>query len=258
MDVRDYNRRAWDGLVERGDRWTVPVSPETIEAARRGEWSIVLTPTKPVPREWFPPLEGREVLVLAGGGGQQGPVLAAAGATVTVLDNSPRQLEQDQRVARRDGLTLHCREGDMADLSGFGADSFDLIVHPCSNCFVPDVRKVWRECSRVVRQGGAVLSGFINPLLFLFSDDPGEAEDLTVRYRIPYSDLESLGEEDRLKLVAQEEPMAFGHTLDDLLGGQLDAGLLISGFYEDTWPDRPISRYIASFMATRAVKGTIG
>ncbi|GIV76742.1 MAG: hypothetical protein KatS3mg050_1136 [Litorilinea sp.] len=125
MDVRAYNRRAWDKAVERGSEWTVPVGPEVIAAARRGEWQIILTPTRPVPRHWFPAdLRGCEILCLASGGGQQGPILAAAGASVTVLDNSPRQLAQDRRVARREGLSLRLVEGDMADLSPFPDASF--------------------------------------------------------------------------------------------------------------------------------------
>ena len=36
MDVRGYNEEAWDRQVEGGNEWTVPVEPETIEAARRG------------------------------------------------------------------------------------------------------------------------------------------------------------------------------------------------------------------------------
>ena len=91
-DVFVYNRQAWDRQVQRGNRWTVPVSSEQIARARNGDWSIVLTPTKPVPLEWFPPLVGLDVLCLASGGGQQGPILAAAGANVTVFDNSPARL----------------------------------------------------------------------------------------------------------------------------------------------------------------------
>src|SRR5262249_2109595 len=117
MDILSYNRHAWDRKVAEGDRWTIPVGPEVIAAARRGAWQVVLTPTRPVPREWFPALASLEVLCLASGGGQQSPVLAAAGASVTVLDNSPMQLAQDRLVADRDGLTIQTVQGDMADLS---------------------------------------------------------------------------------------------------------------------------------------------
>jgi hypothetical protein len=85
MDVRAYNREAWDKLVESGDRWTVPVTTDEIQRAKQGEWQIVLTPTMPVPKSWFPDLHGASTLCLASGGGQQGPILAAAGAKVTVL-----------------------------------------------------------------------------------------------------------------------------------------------------------------------------
>src|SRR5438128_538893 len=127
-DVRTYNSRAWDKAVERASQWTVPVAADVIAAARQGEWQIVLTPTKPVPRVWFPPLFGLAVLGLASGGGQQGPVLAAAGAHVTIFDNSPQQLAQDRAVAAREALTIQTIEGDMADLSVFADASFDLIV----------------------------------------------------------------------------------------------------------------------------------
>lgn len=170
MDVRTYNREAWDRLVEERNRWTVPVTSDDVQRAKRGDWQIVLTPTKPVPRTWFPKLPNTDTLCLASAGGQQGPILAAAGAKVTVLDASPRQLEQDRTVADRDGLELETVEGDMADLSMFAEATFALIIHPCSNCFVPDVRPVWRECYRVLRPGGILLAGFMNPVRYIFDD----------------------------------------------------------------------------------------
>ena len=130
MDVRSYNRHAWDRQVEKGNRWTLPVGPDVIAAARRGDWQLVLTPTRPVPREWFPKLAGEAVLCLASGGGQQAPVLAAAGAVVTVLDNSPAQLAQDRLVAERERLDIQTLLGDMADLSAFADGAFGLIFHP--------------------------------------------------------------------------------------------------------------------------------
>ncbi len=55
MNVVEFNRSAWDRQVEGGENpWTKPVSRQQIEAARRGEWTIVLTEQKPVPASWFP------------------------------------------------------------------------------------------------------------------------------------------------------------------------------------------------------------
>jgi SAM-dependent methyltransferase len=86
-----------------------------------------------------------------GGAASKGPVLAAAGAAVTVLAASSAQLDRDRLVARREGLQIRTVEGDMADLSAFPDGCFGLVLPPCSNCFVPDVRPVWREAFRVLR-----------------------------------------------------------------------------------------------------------
>jgi SAM-dependent methyltransferase len=254
MDVRLYNRHAWDRQVEKGNRWTIPVGPEEIAAARRGQWQVVLTPTKPVPRDWFPPLAGLEVLCLASGGGQQAPLLAAAGASVTVLDNSPAQLAQDRLVAQREGLKIETVEGDMADLSAFPDGRFGLVFHPCANCFVPQIRPVWREAFRVLKGGGILLAGFSNPALYLFDDALAEKGELVVRHAVPYSDVDSLTEAERRRYTDKGEPLVYGHTLEDQVGGQLDAGFVLTGFYEDRDPTHPLAKFLPAFIATRAVK----
>ena len=255
MDVRGYNREAWDREVERGNEWTVPVEEDVIEAARRGRWEVLLTNTKPVPKAWFPDLEGADVLCLASGGGQQAPIFAAAGASVTVLDNSPRQLAQDRFVAERDSLALKTVEGDMADLSVFPDESFDLVFHPVSNLFVPEVRPVWAEAFRVLRREGVLLAGFINPACFIFdlelADRSGE---LRVRYALPYADVTSLSEEERERQIDRGEPLEFSHTLEDQIGGQIEAGFVISGLYEDRHRDDALAAYMPTCIATRAVK----
>jgi SAM-dependent methyltransferase len=258
MNIREYNRDAWDREVKKSNRWTLPVDCDTIAKARRADWQIVLTPTIPVPADWFPQIKGADVLCLASGGGQQGPVLAAAGAEVTVLDNSPLQLEQDRFVAERDGLHIRLVEGDMANLGMFDSMSYDLIVHPVSNTFVPDVRPVWREAFRVLRQGGILLAGFMNPAAYLVDYELAESTGiLQVMYRIPYSDLRDLPEDERKRRQEQREPMEFSHTLDDQIGGQLAAGFIITGFYEDRTPpskEEPLTVYMPNCMATRAIK----
>jgi SAM-dependent methyltransferase len=259
MDIREYNRAAWDQNVERQNKWTVPICTETVQRARQGEFELLLTPTKPVPMNWFPKLAGTQTLCLASGGGQQGPLLSAAGAVVTVFDNSPKQLEQDRLVANRDGLAIETVEGDMADLSMFADQSFDLIVHPVSNVFVPDVRPVWREAFRVLRHGGVLLAGFDNPVCHIFDVGLAEQGKLKVKYSLPYSDLTSLRDDERQKLMENGDPLEFGHLLEDQIGGQTDAGFAIVGFYEDRYPaseNDALSKYMPNMIATRAVKNT--
>ena len=201
------------------------------------------------------------MLCLASGGGQQGPLLAAAGARVTVYDNSPRQLGQDRHVADRDGLQLETVEGDMRDLSQLADETFDLIVHPVSNTFVPDVRPVWREAHRVLRPGAHLLAGFDSPVAHLFDDAAYERGELVVAHVLPYSETESLPADEVARRRESGAPLEFGHTLDDQLGGQLEAGFVICRYYDDAYPpeDRDLlGQYMPTFMATRARKGERG
>ncbi|MCF6138944.1 class I SAM-dependent methyltransferase [Pseudalkalibacillus berkeleyi] len=255
MDLKKHNEKAWDRLVEKGDGWTVPVSAEEVEKARDGEWDIVLTPTKPIPKNWFPSLKGKNVLCLASGGGQQGPILAAAGANVTVFDQSNNQLAQDQYVAERDGLKIQTVQGSMDDLSVFEDCAFDLIIHPVSNVFIEDVLPVWKEAFRVLKPGGSLLSGSSNPLLYIFSEDQMDQGNLIVEHSIPYSDVKNLSKEKLEILKDDHAPFQFGHTLEDLIQGQISAGFMIAGFYEDNFGGKMVlDQYINSFFATKAVK----
>jgi SAM-dependent methyltransferase len=253
MDVRAYNREKWDQQVEQGNPWTIPSSPEVILAARQGKWAVLLTEFTSVPRSWFPQdLHGVHILCLASGGGQQGPILAAAGANVTVFDNSPRQLEQDRMVAKRDGLKLITVEGDMRDLSVFADGSFDLVVHPVSNCFCPEVQPVWKEAFRVLRPGGTLLAGFNNPDLYIFDFALEEQGVFEVKYPLPFDALK-LSEDERRSLFSNDSPLEFSHTLERQIGGQLEAGFLLSGLYEDK-TSSPIGKYMPGYYATRAIK----
>ena len=258
IDVRAYNREAWNHQVESGNEWTVPVSPEAIAEAREGRWQVVLTALRPVPREWFPAMPGADVLCLACGGGQQGPIFAAASANVTVFDNSPRQLAQDRLVAERDGLAIRTVEGDMADLSVFADGCFDLVFHPVSNVFAEDVLPVWREAYRVLRPGGILLAGFMNPAICIFdfalADEKGILE---VAYTLPYSALADLTDDQLARCFAEHWPLEFSHSLEEQIGGQLAAGFLLAGLFEDRYPPErndAISRIMPVFIATRAVK----
>ena len=263
MDILKHNSAAWDKYVEGGIEWSIPVDEASISAARQGNNSIWLTDKTPVPSDWFEGIPGRDALCLASGGGQQVPLLAAAGYNVTSYDNSPRQLAQDKFVAERDALNIHTMQGDMADLSVFEDASFDLVFHPISNLFAESVLPVWREAYRVLRPGGILMTGFINPIEFIFDrariEETGE---LVVRYKLPYSDSESLSDGELRRLLEKGDALEFGHTLTDQIGGQCAAGFVITDFYEDRRlpSDDPndheflLSQYTPVYIATRALK----
>lgn len=255
-----YNREAWDRQVAESNMWTRPVSAGVIEAARRGEWSAALIGLQPTPRDWFPDeIAGLDVLCLASGGGQQGPLLAAAGARVTVFDNSPAQLELDRTVSDTHDLGIETRLGDMADLSAFSNESFDVVFHPVSNVFVPNVRPVWQEAFRVLRPGGRLLAGFMNPACFIFDYELFEKTgERRVRYPVPFADARDLPPEELADIRERRQPVTFGHTLADQIGGQLEAGFQLVGFDEgergELEQQGPLEGYLATYIATCAVK----
>lgn len=249
-----YNAAAWDKKVAQGWEWTIPEPPEKIAAAKAGRFEIYLTPSKPVPADWTGNVKGKKILGLACGGGQQCPLLAAAGGIVTVFDNSPAQLAQDEKVAARDNLSMTFVQGDMRDLSCFEDGVFDLIVHPVSNTYVDDPRPVWKEAYRVLKTGGVLISGMTNPLIYLFDNIKGDHKTLT--YKLPYSDKDSLPEDELKRLIDNHDPLEFSHTLETQIGGQTAAGFAIVGFFEDNDPatENAVARYCDTYFATKAVK----
>ncbi len=194
-------------------------------------------------------------MCLASGGGQQAPVLAAAGAAVVSFDLSEEQLSKDKFVAERDGLDVQCVQGDMANLAAFSDEVFDLIFHPVSNVFVPDVAPVWRECFRVLRTGGRLLAGFMSPAFFLF-DHESATDNRVMRFKLPYREPENLSGAGKAAVQEEGRALVFGHTLESQIGGQLSAGFVLRELYEDYWNDEatPLNRFFPAFIATWAEK----
>ena len=249
----EENSRIWDERSENNDTWSIPVTSEMVKLAREGSWSIVLTPTKPVPANWFPDkLEGKKILCLASGGGQQGPILAATGADVTVFDNSIKQLEKDVFVAQRDNLKIKTVQGNMQDLSMFEDEYFDCIVHPWSNGYIDNVLPVWRECARILKKNGLLLAGFGNPIEYIFDVGKLEKGILEVANTIPYADIDHMDDPETRKVV-ESEGYLWGHTLEDQIQGQIDAGFAIIGFYEDIG-GTALDKFINASIATKAIK----
>ena len=174
----DINAETIGRWVDEGWEWGTPIDHETYRRASAGDWQVLLTPTRPVPRTWFGELEGARVLGLASGGGQQCPIFAAAGAQVTVLDYTPAQLESELLVAEREGYPIACIRADMTRPLPFPDESFDLVFNPVSLCYVREVEPIWREAARVLVPGGSLLTGFdtvINYIVDKLNGVVGEA-----------------------------------------------------------------------------------
>ena len=255
FDIIKHNAIAWDVESIEESPWCTPVSKEIIRDAEKGEIKLRLTPNKFVPKEWLEEIKGKEVLCIGSGGGQQAPILAATGAKVTSVDTSQEQLNKDLYVANRDGLKLLTIKANMSDLSNFKGETFDLIINAASTVFVPDVEKVWREFYRVLKPCGELFSGMMNPSFFLF--DHAEAEEsgvLEVKHKLPYSDIESLHKKELKRIIDDEVPIVWSHSLESLIGGQTKAGFLILDLYEDWWAedDTLLNKFSPTTFVTRA------
>jgi SAM-dependent methyltransferase len=249
MDYTEINAKAVDRWIEDGWEWGVPISHEQFEDALNGKWSMLLTPNKPVPKEWYPDLRGKKVLGLASGGGQQMPIFAACGAECTVLDYSEKQIESDLSVAEREGYKINAVRADMTKPLPFDNDSFDLIFHPVSNCFIEDVMHVWKECYRILKKDGRLMAGLDNGFNYLF-DEENEKE---VKYRLPFNPLK---DKEQLKSLEKDNSgIQFSHTLEEQIRGQLKAGFMLIDLYEDTNGQGILREYgVPTFWATLAVK----
>lgn len=249
MSYQEINAKTIDRWVQEGWEWGQPIDHAAYEAARQGVWDVKLTPTKYVPHQWFGALKGRRVLGLASGGGQQMPVFAALGAACTVLDYSEAQLDSERLVARREGYAIEIVRGDMTKRLPFADESFDLIFHPVSNCYVEEVAPIWRECWRVLKPSGVLLAGLDNGINYLFAGD----DETAVVNSLPFNPLKN--PEQMRQLEEDDDGVQFSHTLEEQIGGQLAAGFRLTDLYEDTNGSGRLHQLnIPCFIATRAVK----
>ena len=245
-----------------GWHWGVPVTTEECAQARNGQWRVLLTPDTAVPHDWFPPWQGTKLLGLASGGGQQMPIFSILGADCTVMDLSDKMLDNEREVAAREGYEINIVKADMTQPFPFDDESFDVIFHPVSNVYIEDVHHVWRECYRILKPGGVLLSGLCNGLNFAFDDYDNP---LTVNERLPYNPLKNPAQMAGL-LADNDDSIQFSHGFDEQIGGQLKAGFVITAAYEDhdsthydgKAPDKICKALkdagISTYWATRAVK----
>lgn len=248
MNYQDMNARAVDSWCRSGWQWGKAISHEEYQRALNGEWDVVLTPTKAVPYHWFGELKGKTVLGLASGGGQQIPIFSALGANCTVLDYSSEQCAREREVAQREGYDVQIVQFDMTQPLPFADETFDLIFHPVSNCYAEKVKPIFKECFRVLKKGGILLCGLDNGILYAFDDTETE-----IKYKLPFDPLHDPQQyEDSIK---NDWGIQFSHTLEEQIGGQLEAGFVLTDLYEDTSGSGKLHEYnIPTFLATRAVK----
>lgn len=245
---QDINKETIDRWVEEGWEWGKSISHEDYIKAKNGEWKVFLTPTVAVPIDWLGDLKRKKILGLASGGGQQMPIFNALGAICSVIDYSSKQIESEDNVAKREGYTIEAIEGDMTKKLPFDDDTFDIVFHPVSNCYVEDVQHIFNEAYRVLKKGGIFLAGLNNEINYIV--DQNERE---IVWKMPFNPLQD--EKAKEFMVKEDAGMQFSHDMTEQIGGQLKAGFTLVDIYEDTNGfGRLHELNIKSFIATKSIK----
>ncbi len=242
--AREHNRRAWNARVRSRQRFTKPAADEDISALTQLDTS------------WLGSVAGLRVLCLAGGGGRQSAIYAAAGAQVTVVDISPEMLALDRAVATERGFDIRVIETSMDDLSMFAPGSFDVVVQPVSTCYVPDVLAVYRQVSRVTAPGGLYISQHKQPASLQASVEPS---------RRGYELSEPYYRTGPLPMVSgslhrEEGTLEFLHRWEELIGGLCRAGFVVEDLSEPLHarPEATLgdfahrSQYVAPYVRIKA------
>lgn len=245
---QDINARTIDRWIADGWEWGKPISHELYKKALAGDWQVCLTPTKSVPHEWFGSLQGKKLLGLASGGGQQMPIFHAAGADCAVLDYSEQQIASERAVAERESYSINAIRADMTKSLPFGNAEFDIVFNPVSLCYVKDVAPIFKECYRVLKKDGVFMAGLDIGTNFITDD----AEEKIVN-SLPF---DPIANPKYMKQLQDNDcGVQFSHTVGELLGELLKAGFVLTDVYEDTNGEGRLHELnIPSFIAVRAVK----
>ena len=165
-----------------------------------------------------------------------------------MLDYSDEQLASEKMVAERENYKVNIVKADMTKPLPFEDESFDIIFHPVSNCYIESVEPVFKECYRILKKGGILLCGLGTEINYLVDENEEK-----IVFSMPFNPLKN--EEHREFLEKLDSGYQFSHTLSEQLGGQLKAGFILTNIEDDTnGMGRLHEMNISTYIMTRAIK----
>jgi ubiquinone/menaquinone biosynthesis C-methylase UbiE len=233
-EVAKYNRARWKALAEANALFTRPKLNLDVESARK----IVDADDR------FGDLTGKDVLCLAGGGGQQSAAFAVLAANVSVFDLSAEQLERDKEIAKHYKKNIQIFQGDMRNLDIFATASFDIVHHPYSLNFVPDANEIFRQVRRILRTGGLYRFNCANPFTMGMERNSWNGEGYVLKNayfsndEITYNDQDWVYDKNKHEPIPN--PIEYRHSLSNLINGLVDSGFEILNVSDksDMYPDQ--------------------
>lgn len=220
-EIAKYNKARWKALAEANALFTRPKLNLDAGSARKMVDAD----------ERFGDLTDKDVLCLAGGGGQQSAAFAVLGANVSVFDISVEQLERDKEIAKHYQTKINIFQGDMRNLDCFATSSFDIVHHAYSLNFVPDATAVFRQVVRILRTGGFYRVSCANPFLMGMEQSSWNGEGYVLKKpyfkdeKITYNDQDWVYDKNEHEPIPN--PIEYRHSLSKLINGLVDAGLAI-------------------------------
>lgn len=255
-DYIKFNQERWNNVSRnKGNSFTIPLTTEEYKEAIENELDVSLTIGKSVPLEWFEKAKGTKLLGLACGGGQQGPIFAGKGYDTTIMDYSEEQLQKDRMVAQREQIELNTIQADMTQPFPFDSETFDIIFCPVSNAYIQDLENMYIESYRVLKPGGLLMVGYMNPWIYMYDgDDVWDYPDkeLMLKYSLPYNSVEL--EKEGKVVINPEYGYEFSHTLETQIGNQLKAGFVMVDFYESKDFRNRLSKFGSDYLANLCLK----
>ena len=217
------------------------------------------------PLGWLgPSIAGWQVLCLAAGGGRQSALYASAGADVTVVDISPAMLELDRAVARERKLSIRPIQASMDQLEMLTGNQFDLVIHPVSSCYLPDVRLMFAEVARVLRDGGLYVSQHKSPVSLQTSSQPDTNSSFRLEHAYYREDPipETVQQNGVSRRLREPGAIEYLHRLEQLIGGICRSGMVIEDLIEPMHADTNAERgsfghracYVAPYLRIKARK----
>lgn len=247
-EYQSINAKTIGSWIAKGWEWGKPITHEQFLLAKKGQFPLFLTPTIPMPKSWIKGIEGKKVLGLASGGGQQMPLLSALGAHCTVIDITDEQLESERLVSTREGYPIVIVKGDITKPLPFKDASFDFIINPVSLVYCEKIEPIFKECARVLKKGGILIGGYDNGINFITDEKEKE-----IKNRFPYNPL--VNKEQEEEMMREDAGYEFSHTSIETISALLKAGFSLDECYQDYNGEGHLNElHIPTFFALKAWK----
>lgn len=162
---------------------------------------------------------------------------ARLGATVTGIDFSEAAIAIARELAAEVGINARFVQSSVYELPEKLDGQFDIVFTSWGVLgWLPDLKPWGRVIAHFLRPGGTFYIAECHPVAWIFDDAKG-VTDLRVRYPYFHSDEPLLIEEDgsyadKSAQITNKREYSWVHSISDILGALIDAGLHIEFFHE--------------------------